>query len=519
MKKVYIVRPKCDKKCVNEQQLTTDMEVVAETYLNNPFINGAEEVQEQYKRLYHFDYNEAGCSEEDFIFEKKIYCWYWICENLKHSFGSHLFAAICFLLVFAIAYLLKLFGVLESFQQFVVVVLSAAATYVIVCVTMNSQSKHQAKMQQQLASKQSELQQALIQKQSENEAAKDKDIKIFEKKVETYSDFIRLMWNDATETVDLKQWELLRNQIFNKLIFYLEDDSLSKLIDLMEKIAKEEIKTIKAYSEITNLLKADIGKKNDVSAKISDLWSVIEIPSDQDTISEGTNKPEIHISSNTFSENAPLSNNCQFWHFAMLGADEQIKALREGTNELNLVEYNEEWRTNLIKQVQENDLIFLFRSGGWGYMGVYRAIGWRVFEFGDNEECKETIHLFGKAETPIIDKDQQKRDIEMYDIYYSKGDGASLCSSIIVEPLAFARNGIGNPGGVYRRTISRYYHEYGMKQLARFMAIMDNENEFNVHYNGETTIEMGCNIELFKKILASYKIKPAERDQNGNWLI
>ena len=45
MKKVYIVKPKCDKKCVNEQQLTTDMEVVAETYLNNPFINGAEEVK------------------------------------------------------------------------------------------------------------------------------------------------------------------------------------------------------------------------------------------------------------------------------------------------------------------------------------------------------------------------------------------------------------------------------------------------------------------------------------------
>ena len=57
-----------------------------------------------------------------------------------------------------------------------------------------------------------------------------------------------------------------------------------------------------------------------------------------------------------------------------------------------------------------------------------------------------------------------------------------------------------------------------MKQLARFMAIMENENEYNVHDNGETIVEMGCNKETFKKILDSYNIQPAERDKNSNWL-
>ena len=515
MRKVFKIEPKCNKKCANGLELTTNMRVFVETHLEDPFINGAEEVREQYIRLYHFDYIAANCTKDDFNVKKNFF---YRRHLLEDFFGNHLIAGLCFLLVFIIAYLLKLFGVLESFQQFVVVVLSAAATYVIVCVTMNSQSKHQALIQQQMATKQGELQKALMEKQSENETNKDKNIKIFEKKVEEYSEFIRLMWKDATEINNIKQWDVLRNQIFNKLIFYLEDDSLSKLIELMEELAGGKVQPIKAYSEITNLLKADIGKKNDVSKSLSELWSALEMPTEQNTISEGTSIPEVHISSNTFSENAPLNNNCQFWHFAMWGAEEQIKALREGIYELNLIEYNEEWRTNLIKQVQENDLIFLFRSGGWGYMGVYSALGWRIFEFGDNEECKETIHLYGKSDEIITDKDQIKKDLEKYDIYNSYDDGASLCSSIIVEPLAFARNGIGNPGGVYRRTISRYYQEYGMKQLARFMAIMDNENEYNVHYNGESTVDMGCNKEVFKKILDSYNIQPAERDKNSNWL-
>ena len=61
-----------------------------------------------------------------------------------------------------------------------------------------------------------------------------------------------------------------------------------------------------------------------------------------------------------------------------------------------------------------------------------------------------------------------------------------LCSSIIVEPIAFSKDGIGNPGGVYRRTISRYDKGYGIK--------------------------------LFQKILTIGNIKPAVCDENGNWL-
>ena len=64
-------------------------------------------------------------------------------EKLTQILKDNGIAIICFLSIFVIAYILHLFGVVESFQQFVVVLASAAATYIIVCVTMNTQSKHQ----------------------------------------------------------------------------------------------------------------------------------------------------------------------------------------------------------------------------------------------------------------------------------------------------------------------------------------------------------------------------------------
>ena len=226
-----------------------------------------------------------------------------------------------------------------------------------------------------------------------------------------------------------------------------------------------------------------------------------------------SNENEIKIN-NDNSSDSDFLKNC-FWHFAMWGAEEQIKSLQDGTYELNLVEYGEEWRTNLIKQVRKDDLIFLFRSGGTGYMGVYRALGWRIFEFGDNDYCKETLSMFGESQIVIdskTDNVQLERDLQRSDIYESREDGATLCSSIIVEPLAFSLNGIENPGGVYRRTISRYDHGYGIKQLERFMTVLNEENGY------KSMVEMGCNIELFKRILSSGEIQPASRDDKGNWL-
>ena len=150
--------------------------------------------------------------------------------------------------------------------------------------------------------------------------------------------------------------------------------------------------------------------------------------------------------------------------------DRQIKKLKEGLMELSLIEYEGvNWRTNLVKQVAENDVIMLFRRGGCGYVGAFKAIGWRVFYF---EEGREETQMYGH-EKQIITGEQYLSDIKNYDIYESGEDGATTCANIIVESIAFVPEGVGNPGGVYRRTISRYDAQYAWQLMELFKAAQE----------------------------------------------
>ena len=105
----------------------------------------------------------------------------------------------------------------------------------------------------------------------------------------------------------------------------------------------------------------------------------------------------------------------------------------------------------------------LFRRGHNGYIGAYKAIGRRIFYFDEN---KEELQIFGNDKEEITGE-KYFSDIEKYDIYKSKEDGATICANIIVKPIAFVEEGVGNPGGVYRRTISRYDSHYAwlLKEL------------------------------------------------------
>lgn len=71
MSKVFKITPKRIKR-TNGQVLTPDMSITVTTRLHTttPFYNGAKEIQEQYMRMYQFDYKKACCSVNDFEFEK-----------------------------------------------------------------------------------------------------------------------------------------------------------------------------------------------------------------------------------------------------------------------------------------------------------------------------------------------------------------------------------------------------------------------------------------------------------------
>lgn len=71
MSKVFRITPKRTKRA-NGQVLTPEMTITVTTrsHTTTPFYNGVKEIQEQYMRMYQFDYKKACCSANDFEFEK-----------------------------------------------------------------------------------------------------------------------------------------------------------------------------------------------------------------------------------------------------------------------------------------------------------------------------------------------------------------------------------------------------------------------------------------------------------------
>lgn len=71
MSNVFRITPKRVKGS-NGQVLTPDMSITVTTrsHTTTPFYNGAAEIKEQYMRMYQFDYKKAGCTANDFEFEK-----------------------------------------------------------------------------------------------------------------------------------------------------------------------------------------------------------------------------------------------------------------------------------------------------------------------------------------------------------------------------------------------------------------------------------------------------------------
>ena len=70
MSKVFRITPKRVKR-TNGTVLTPEMAITVTTAIHttNPFYNGAKEIQEQYMRMFGFDYKKACCSVNDFTYQ------------------------------------------------------------------------------------------------------------------------------------------------------------------------------------------------------------------------------------------------------------------------------------------------------------------------------------------------------------------------------------------------------------------------------------------------------------------
>ena len=312
----------------------------------------------------------------------------------------------------------------------------------------------------------------LLNGQTKDEEEKERNLKLYNAKLCVYSDFVSKMYEFLKEDADrLHDIIELRTKLFGEVGFYAGKEVLIKIETELSKIkdCEEDSKFAMVFANIVAILQKDLRQETDIDTENDptlSLWNTFQeiiTKTERDKIKELKEEFPKQQSTELIKsvlEGQPLP---QAWHFIMLNDTQLDKITKEDFKELSLIEYGEYWRTNLVKQVEAGDIIMLYRREV-GYVGAFKAIGWRVFYF---EEKREEMQMFGQQKQEITGK-QYSLDIKAYDIYESGEDGATTCANIIIEPLAIVPNGVDNPGGIYRRTISRYDSQYALSLLENF---------------------------------------------------
>ena len=318
----------------------------------------------------------------------------------------------------------------------------------------------------------------LLKNQQEGEEAKEKNIRIYEKKLEVYSKFNAMLWSISNKD----SFEKVKDMCMKELIFVISKDKIARLTKSLEEGMKnfENIdKAGESYAEITALLREDLqGETVDsetnkkLSKDINQVYNTISNSQDEALVVSDSNvtvhQPDAKVEDTESDWNRQETkeiwtqyenNEIRCWHFNAFEVATQKKALDSGNMFLSLIEYApEEWRTERLKQVQKGDAVFLFNRGGAGYVGLYRATGTIILR---NEDEKILLSEDGGDEREV-----PKTDATKYDIYNAIDEGATLVSDIKVEPILI-RNHSWNPIGTMRQTIVRP-NENNVWQLLKY---------------------------------------------------
>lgn len=319
----------------------------------------------------------------------------------------------------------------------------------------------------------------LLNGQSENEMKREKDSKVFENKIQVYSEFTDKLWGMLDdEVISLEEITELRKLCFKNLVFYLNNEQAEELQKCISKIANptdkdKEDSDIEAIAAITRILQENLfdGDKLIETGRFRSLYnSFKKQPSEASEILNS----DIELKDTTSSMSIQTSKPT-FWHFNMLDVQKQIDAIKSGNYFLALIEYGENWRSNSVLQVKPNDVVFLFQRGGPGYVGVFRVIEPRV----------HVVENISKDESSR-EREQLKKD----DLYGGHSDGATHISGLQVAPIAFNYKGVGYPS-VRRRTIERMNEESAKWLINKFKGNdLPKGHEAGIGYiDAETKIE------------------------------
>lgn len=353
----------------------------------------------------------------------------------------------------------------------------------------------------------------LLKGQTDNEKEREKDVRIFEEKLTVFSEFSKELWQIINDDIiEAKELLHLRYVCFSKLVFFLSIDDINILADKFGKLRNPENEPHTNHhlvAEISLVLKKLINEKteSDLNTSIeknkeyvaaltnlftsftpNDLTSIDEINEDQ--VIDGD------------SVNLNINSNLRFWHFNALN-NIQFEVFKDNKWYLSLIEYNESWRTNLLRQVAINDVVFLFRKGGFGYVGAFKVeekvildtVNKKVFI---NEEQKEL---------------KESDDNLKYDIYKGVIDGATLVSTLVVTPIAYNYRGVGYKS-VRRRTIERMNDRSSVSFLLKRFNLEEmeelNEQVRNNRINGNEKLNENISISnsldnnYFKEVYSKF---------------
>lgn len=338
----------------------------------------------------------------------------------------------------------------------------------------------------------------VIGSQLQSEQEKEKNIKIYEMKLEVFSKFISDMWKlFDDDKLDDTEMRTLRSNVFNKLIFLLKKDDieiLTKYIaDLQEKVENESQPHVIAeiLGNITRLLRKDLSlSRMDDQGAVALLWGAFT----KDIETENA-IPQEHLSNEQFSS-ISINTERQYWHMNMVDRSVQQNALKNGINELSLIEWDTDKRTNALKEVNKGDLIFLYNKGNM-FLGIFEAIGRRIFYYDGEALKEEYIEKLGSPARIIEDSAIIKEDVKKYDIYGGIEDSADYCSNLIVKPLACMLMPKDEDVAAYRPTICRYWKDYGDSILNKYKEALETNNEEFGKIDGEA---INCDTETFKSL-------------------
>lgn len=362
----------------------------------------------------------------------------------------------------------------------------------------------------------------LLTAQSKAEESKEKSIKNHESRIKAYSRFTKKMWGVLDDEM-ITEDEIfgLRAELFDNLIFHLDRKQLAVFTKAMGQLygslsvaesngskTKQEAQRdlyIQFSTTVADCLKNSVNPEENDGKPKSFIRRIF--PAKKEVVNEQVDTKKLWLSFSNIASFFPnkqekedilpgIEDNAnthedvagniveveslqqegtgklqlQSWHFSMWDFD-QLDNLDKGINELSLIEYGENWRTDLVKQIKKGDLVFLFK-GSKQYAGVFRALGWRVFEYDEQRNVRELVSegiekAVVPGETAPISAVADK--LQIHDFYKSFLDpNSSFCANVVVEPISYLRQGVPNPNTTYRKTISRYYEGYAVNLLKVF---------------------------------------------------